>query len=172
MVYSVVQSLNASTAISGQSPLAQALKVTVGGPLLGKPAPGFALPNVHSDARNISTASFKGKPLVINFFASWCVPCKTELPEFADLSRAEAGKVQFVGVDENDTSSGALSLLQKSGVHYPAAFDPSGKLEQPYHLIGLPTTVFINSRGVVVAMVAGQISSSALADYVSSIAIS
>lgn len=170
IVYAVTVSLRASGATTGLSSLAQASGIQVGGPLTGEAAPEFSLSSVTSPSYGVNLRQFVGRPIVLNFFASWCVACKIELPEFAALSRSYAGRVQFVGVDENDTRAAAVSLMIQSRVNYPSAFDGQGQLEQPYHLIGLPTTLFIDSKGTVVEVVAGQITPSMLASDLAKIA--
>ncbi|MDA8081568.1 MAG: TlpA disulfide reductase family protein [Actinomycetota bacterium] len=157
IVYAIVVSLSVGGSRSASSPLVEASGIEVGGPLVGKPAPDITLPLVSDPSRTIKLSQYFGHPVVLNFFASWCVPCKIELPEFATLAKLDAGKVQFFGVDENDTKAGGESILLQTGVGYPAVFDGSGQLELPYHLIGLPTTLFIDSKGIVVEEVAGQI---------------
>jgi len=161
VIYAVVMSLSVGGRKGAASPLIQASGVEVGGPLVGEPVPKFTLPSVASSSP-VELSHFIGHPIVLNFFASWCVACKTELPEFAGLSKVDAGKVQFIGVDENDTRTAGESILSQTGVGYPTAFDGSGHLELPYHLIGLPTTLFINSKGIVVENVAGQMTASML----------
>lgn len=162
IAYAVAVSLSASNDTGGRTPLAQASGVEVGGSLVGKPVPNFTLTSIGSPSVAFKLSQFIGHPIVLNFFASWCIPCKTELPEFAALSKSESGKVEFLGVDENDTRTAGSAILSQSGVGYPTAFDGSGKLAKAYHLIGLPTTLFINSKGVVVEDIAGQITSSML----------
>ena len=157
IVYAIVVSLSIGGSKSTSSPLVEASGIEVGGPLVGKSAPDFTLSPVSRSSQTIMLSQYLGHPIVLNFFASWCVPCKTELPEFAALSKLDAGKVQFIGVDENDTRAGGESILHQTGVGYPTVFDGGGQLELPYHLIGLPTTMFIDSKGKVVVDVAGQI---------------
>ncbi|MDA8271827.1 MAG: TlpA disulfide reductase family protein [Actinomycetota bacterium] len=170
IVYAVAISLRAGGATAGLSSLAQTSGIQVGGPLVGEAAPEFSLSSVTSPLHSVALRQFIGRPIVLNFFASWCVACKTELPEFATLSKSYAGRVRFLGVDENDTRAAAVSLLVQGGVNYPSAFDGQGQLEQPYHLIGLPTTFFIDSKGTVVEVVAGQITPSMLASDLAKIA--
>ncbi len=172
MVYSVAESLGTGSVISGSSGLGTASAVRLGGPLVGKPAPPFSLSSIENASGGIDLRAFAGKPLVVNFFASWCIPCETELPEFAAMARSEKGKVQFVGIDENDSRSAATALIHRSGVTYPVAFDPRGSLVRPYYLLGLPTTLFINSDRVVVAEVAGEVSLPLLASYINGLSSS
>lgn len=146
----------------GVGPLVEASGVEVGGPLVDKRVPGFTLPSVEHSSMKVFLSNYLGKPMVINFFASWCTPCQKELPQYAALARSEKGRVQFIGIDENDTRAAAVSMLNKDKVGYPAAFDGGGTLGGSFHLLGLPTTLFVNSKGIVTNEVAGQMSSSML----------
>lgn len=167
IVYAVAISLTNNSASTANSRSTQPTGVENGGPLVGRKAPDFSLPGVLPNSTPVTLSHYLGHPVVLNFFASWCVPCKTELPEFASLSKSDVGKVQFIGVDENDTIGPGSALIKATGVTYPTGFDGGAKLVQPYHIIGLPTTLFINSKGVVVEDIAGQISLSTLKQGVS-----
>ncbi|MHB8378307.1 MAG: TlpA family protein disulfide reductase [Acidimicrobiales bacterium] len=122
----------------------------------GAPAINFALPSVSTPHRVLSLSSFRGRPLVINFWASWCVPCRTEMPLLEKAYRAEGGKVAFIGIDTNDTPAAALAFLAKVHVSYPTASDTNGSLAAKYGLFGLPTTIFISSAGKVLGRHIGQ----------------
>ena len=97
------------------------------------------------------------RPAVVNFFASWCKPCEEELPTLADAARRHAGAVDFVGVDAKDSRTAAAEMLDEAGVGYPAAYDPSGRLVEPYGVRGMPTTVFLAPDGRVVETVTGAL---------------
>lgn len=169
VIYAVAVSLTTSSVSANSSHSTQYTGVQNGGPMVGKPVPNLTLTSLASPSESFSLKKYIGHPLVLNFFASWCVPCKTELPEFASLAKKDAGKVQFVGIDENDTRSSGQAIVKSTGVTYPAGFDGTGSLVQSFHLIGLPTTLFINSKGIVVRYIAGQISLSTLTAGVASI---
>jgi thiol-disulfide isomerase/thioredoxin len=99
----------------------------------------------------------------MNFFASWCPPCTAELPTLAAAQRRVGNSVAFVGIDVSDTSSSAIDLVKRSGVGYVVGTDPDYKLANGlYHLRGLPSTVFIDSKGRIVATVLGQLTPSVL----------
>lgn len=170
VIYAVAVSLMTSSVTAKSPQSTQYTGVQNGGPMVGKQVPPVTLPSLVSASQSFSLKKYIGHPLVLNFFASWCVPCKTELPEFASLAKKDAGKVQFVGIDENDTRSSGQGIVKSTRVSYPTGFDGSGSLVQPFHLIGLPTTLFINSKGVIVRYIAGQISSSTLKAGIASIA--
>lgn len=167
VIYAVAISLTSNSSSTTNSLSTQATGVENGGPLVGGKAPAFSLPGVISSSAPVTLSHYLGHPVVLNFFASWCVPCKTELPEFASLSKTDARKVQFIGIDENDTIGPGSAIIKTTGVTYPTGFDGGAKLAQPYHILGLPTTLFINSQGVVVEDIAGQISLATLKNGVS-----
>ena len=112
-----------------------------------KPAPDFSLPDIAVPARLISLAHAEGRPMVLNFWASWCVPCRTEMPLLEKANREWRGRIEFIGIDTNDTKGEALAILARVQVTYPSAFDPTGTLAQTYGLYGLPVTVFISANG-------------------------
>jgi cytochrome c biogenesis protein CcmG/thiol:disulfide interchange protein DsbE len=124
-------------------------------PKVGARAPAFSLPQLDGKGK-LSLASFHGKTIVLNFFASWCGPCKHEAPDLESLwRRYRSDGVVVLGVDSGDAMSDARSFLSAHGVTYPVVFDPSETLAQgPYAVVGLPGTYVINSSGRVVG---GQI---------------
>ncbi|MHB1087588.1 MAG: TlpA family protein disulfide reductase [Acidimicrobiales bacterium] len=122
----------------------------------GAPAINFSLPSVTTSHRVLSLSTFQGRPLVINFWASWCVPCRTEMPLLEKAYRPEGGKVAFVGIDTNDTPAAARSFLAKVHVSYPVASDTKGNLAAKYGIFGLPTTIFISANGKVLGRHIGE----------------
>ena len=131
---------------------------TVRSAAVGRPAPAFTVSNVRESQPDVSLGQFAGKPLVINFWASWCVPCRREMPAFESVYRRRAGKVAFLGVDRQDARDDALRFLDRTGVTYPSGYDPDGKLDAPYRLRGMPTTVVVAANGTVVDHVSGPMS--------------
>ncbi|WP_298335450.1 TlpA disulfide reductase family protein [Ferrimicrobium sp.] len=141
-------------------------------PLVGKPVPSFSLPELTADAKpasgSVSPADFAGHPLVINFFASWCTACQAETPMVASVAKEFAQKVDFLGIDENDTAAKAEAFIAKDHVDYPVVTDHAS-LQGKYLLIGLPTTVFVAASGKVAAVVQGQMTSQVLTHWLSRI---
>ncbi|MGO9657282.1 MAG: TlpA family protein disulfide reductase [Acidimicrobiales bacterium] len=129
-----------------------------------KPAPNFSLPELARPARRMSLADFRGKPLVINFWASWCYPCQTEMPLLEAAFRSERGAVQFLGIDTNDTRSAALRFLQRVHVTYPSLVlsHPASPVVTSYGLIGLPITFFISPKGTVMGRHIGPMNAATL----------
>lgn len=114
----------------------------------GKPAPAFSAPGLTGG--QVSLSQFRGKPTVINFFASWCPNCRAELGAFAAVSKQYGTGVNFVGVDTNDTAAKAVAMLRSAGITYPIASDPSANIASSYQVVGLPTTVFVSPGGQIV----------------------
>jgi cytochrome c biogenesis protein CcmG/thiol:disulfide interchange protein DsbE len=125
-------------------------------PLVGRPAPAFALREVGT-GQTIDVAQFKGKPVVINFWATWCGPCWEEHPTLVATSRQYAGSVQFVGVVFQDTEDKILSFLNQRGSSYPTLVDQAGKTAIAYGVGGVPETFFLDRNGVIVAKHDGPI---------------
>lgn len=127
-----------------------------------KLAPTFTLASLSGSSREVSLRAFRGKPLVLNFWASWCVPCRSEMPLLERTYRAEKGRVQFLGIDSNDTPSAGLAFYDHVHVTYPALSDPKGSIATRYGLFGLPTTVFISSSGKIIGRFIGQLHANTL----------
>ena len=135
------------------------------------PAPAFDLPilwahretwpaslgSAVADGR-LSPRELRGRPLVLNFFASWCIPCRHEAPLLNASAHAHAGTVVFLGVDVQDLKSDARAFLKRYHVSYTAVRDGNGSTYLDYGLTGVPETYWINARGRIVAHYAGEIS--------------
>jgi thiol-disulfide isomerase/thioredoxin len=109
------------------------------------PAPALDEPTLSGG--RVDLGRMRGRPVVINFFASWCAPCKSEGTAFAAAAHAYKGRVQFIGVAIDDSRSGALSYTRRYGWRWPIVFDPHDHLVEPFGLIGKPTTFVLDSKG-------------------------
>jgi cytochrome c biogenesis protein CcmG/thiol:disulfide interchange protein DsbE len=129
-------------------------------PLIGKPAPPFALKAVGS-GETIDLESLRGKPVILNFWATWCGPCYEEHPTLVANARA-LPNVQFVGVVFNDEENKIMRFLAERGAAYPTLLDANGKTAIAYGVGGVPETYFINPAGTIVAKYAGPLSTEEL----------
>jgi cytochrome c biogenesis protein CcmG/thiol:disulfide interchange protein DsbE len=120
----------------------------------------WTLPALTGRSTTLALKQFAGRPVVVNFWASWCPPCRQEMPALAAMARRYGGRVAFVGVDTNDQRSAALSFMEAAGVTYPVAFDANGSVAAKEGLFGLPDTLFISRAGVVVGRQLGPMSES------------
>ena len=118
-------------------------------PRVGQRAPEFSLPRLNG-AREISLASLRGKAVVLNFFASWCEPCKREAPALEQLWRDYRSQgVVVLGIDTNDASNDARRFISAHGVTYPTV-GGGGRLTGKYGVAGLPVTYVLNRQGRIV----------------------
>ena len=137
---------------------------TESSPLIGHPAPDFTLTVLSSHgAPTIRLASFKGKAVMLNFWASWCDPCKHEAPLLqATWQGVQAQGIIFIGIDYEDARSDGLSFLHHYGITYANVVDPNGATAINYGVTGVPETFFIDRHGVVVQKVIGELSEQTL----------
>jgi len=125
-------------------------------PAEGAKAPDFALVDARDPSKVLKLSDFEGKPIVLNFYASWCIPCREEIPEFRDAQAALGSQVQFIGVDYLESSDKALSLFTQFKASYPAMLDSNGLIADHYRVSGgLPQTFFIDKDGILRAQLLG-----------------
>jgi thiol-disulfide isomerase/thioredoxin len=136
----------------------------------GTPAPpsypaaaGFTLPALGQTGQQVSLSQYAGKPVIVNFWASWCGPCQQETPLLASWYKQQHGHVVLLGLDENDTTANALQFAQAKGVSYPIGFDPQVKVALAYNVDGLPQTFFLNAQHRIVDHVLGAVTRTELA---------
>ncbi len=141
------------------------------GPLQGQQAPDFTLAVLGGTQRSaIALASFKGKPIVLNFWASSCAPCQEETPMLQSQWKSTQAKgVVFLGVDFQDVQSDGVSFMQRYSVTYPNVLDAGGAVAIHYGVTYTPTTFFINRQGVVVRSIPREITAQELQSNLHSI---
>jgi cytochrome c biogenesis protein CcmG/thiol:disulfide interchange protein DsbE len=106
------------------------------------------------DGAAFDSATYAGRPVVVNFFASWCPPCNAEAPDLAAFAKAHP-QVAFLGVDVNDKLADARGFVTKYGLPYAVVYDAQGAIGQRYGVDGIPTTMFFDKTGKQVAAVVG-----------------
>ena len=127
-------------------------------PEIGRPAPDFALVDARDSAAIVKLSDFRGKAVVLNWYASWCGPCRREIPDFEQAQQILAGEVVFVGVNYLESSSRAVAMLDEFGGTYPAVLDSSGVVSDHYRITFMPTTFFIDRDGILRSVKTGQVS--------------
>ncbi len=129
-------------------------------------APGFALTTL--DGETVDLASLAGKPLVLNFWATWCQPCALEHPNLLAGARRNPGVV-FLGVLYGDTPEKAKWYLERAGSAYPTLVDPGQRTAMDYGVGGVPETFFIDREGRIVNKLAQPLSAAELQRQVEAI---
>lgn len=123
----------------------------------GHPAPEFELKTLEGET--LSLADFKGKPVLVNFWATWCGPCRAEFPDFQRAYVDNADDLVIIGI--NNTAADQVDLVddfvREMGATFPIVLDESGAVVETYRVLGLPTTVFIDRDGVVNEVFTGPI---------------
>lgn len=117
-------------------------------PLVGKPAPAFTLPQLHTPGKQFSPQDMKGKVWLLNVWASWCVSCVEEHPILVELARQNI--VPIYGLDYKDKSADALAWLNRGGNPYVVTVsDTEGRIGIDYGVYGVPETYVIDKQGII-----------------------
>ena len=127
------------------------------------PAPDFT---VYDEAGNeVHLSDYRGKPVVVNFWASWCGPCRMEMPEFQEKHLELGGEVQFLMINMTggrETVETARDFIAGQGYNFPVLYDTEGDAAVTYGAYALPTTYFIDAEGYAIAQARGAINSETL----------
>ena len=137
-------------------------------PLVGKAAPDFRLETLLG--ASVSLAQFRGRPVIVNFWASWCLPCRDEAPILRAAMDRYAGKgLVILGIVVNDPPENARKFAEEFKLNYPNLLDPSGKTEVSYGVRGVPETFFINRSGLITYRKAGPLETGELERHIQEI---
>lgn len=121
-------------------------------------APDFKMTDING--KSVSLSSLKGKPVVLNFWASWCGVCKTEMPHFENMYRQYKDDINFVMLNltgNGETTDRALSFIKENNYSFPVYFDDTGEGAVNYGIFSIPTTYFIDADGNIVVYAQGAI---------------
>ena len=138
-------------------------------PVASRPAPDFQVVlfgQNGSPAGEWRLSSANGHPVVLNFWASWCIPCEEEAPVLEQLARRYRGRVEFVGVAVQDTEAASRGFLDRFNVTYPNGPDPAGEISIDYGMSGVPETYFIDRQQRIARKWAGPLDEARLTAYV------
>lgn len=136
--------------------------MTVRSPLVGRPAPAFSLRPV-GGGPPVGTAELRGLPAVVNFWATWCVPCYQEHGVLTQAARALEGRARFVGVIYEDTEENVQRFARDQGASYPSLVDADGRAAIAFGIFGVPETYFLDANGTIVSKHIGPLDAQTLA---------
>jgi cytochrome c biogenesis protein CcmG, thiol:disulfide interchange protein DsbE len=139
-------------------------------PIVGHPAPEFELMttggNSYSLASYVNPASGGGTPVILNFWATWCGPCRIEMPHFERASQKYEGQVMLLAVNQMETPAQIDTFAEEMGLTFPLLVDQDRVVNNRYGVINLPTTVFIDADGIVREVIIGTINQAILEDRI------
>jgi thiol-disulfide isomerase/thioredoxin len=121
--------------------------------LAGAPAQSFTL--TRTDGRSDALANYRGHVVLMNLWATWCPPCREEMPTLQQFAREEAGKVVVLGVDQGEATSVAAAFARDRGVTFPILVDEQQQYGRTYAALGLPTSIVVGRDGKIVRGVDG-----------------
>jgi cytochrome c biogenesis protein CcmG, thiol:disulfide interchange protein DsbE len=129
---------------------------------VGAQAPAIDLPDVRAGRARVVLAELRGTPVLVNFWATWCTPCRQEMPLLGAAHKRLGGKLAIVGVDVKDNRAEAVRFLADRKIDYPSAYDPDASLRRSFEFVGLPVTVLVGRDGRVLDRVTGAVTRSRL----------
>lgn len=145
------------------------LSVSAAGIKTGSPAPDFSLKL--TDGTNIKLSDYRGKAVLLHFWATWCPPCRIELPGMDAFAKkiadqGEDAKIVFLAVCISDTEENRAAFMETNGYTFPGGLDASGKSARLYNVAGIPTSVLIDPEGKIENINVGMMTEEQLADFV------
>ena len=133
-------------------------------PVVGAPAPDFTLQSL--DGQAVALSDYRGQVVLLNFWATWCEPCKLEMPAFDEVQQSAGPQgLQVLAVNFDEPAAEVQAFQDKLGLTFPLLLDPGAVVQRLYRVVGYPTSYWIDREGQVAAMHVGVMSERQLADY-------
>jgi len=139
-----------------------------GPPVAGHPAPDFEM--IYPDGRRTRLSELRGRPVLINFWATWCPPCRREMPELIQAYEAHRDEgFVILAVNVQESPSQALAFAEEFGISFQIILDTEGRVSDQYQVRHLPSSIFIDRDGIIVARWVGALTPSMLRRHLGSI---
>lgn len=141
-------------------------------PAEGERAPDFALVDARDQTKVVKLSDFRGKAVIVNWYASWCGPCKNEIPAFVKLQERFGDELVVLGVDFLESPKDAVSILDEFGATYPAVLDAGGEVAEHYRTAnGVPVSFFIDRDGILRETRRGEVYEEDLPEFMAKVGL-
>jgi peroxiredoxin len=140
-----------------------ASETAVPAPVVGAPAPDFTLLTV--DGESLRLSDLRGKVVAVNFWATWCAPCRLEMPDLQERAERFPDRLAVIGVNFAETAEEVAAFRREVGVDFPLLLDPEADVQRLYRVLGYPTTFFIDEEGTIRLQHIGLMSGGQLDEY-------
>ncbi len=141
----------------------------VAAPAVGSPAPDFELEAL--DGSPVSLRGQRGRVVVVNFWATWCGPCRVEMPDLEARAVRFADRLVVLGVNFDETPAEVAAFRDEVGVTFPLLLDPGAKVQRLYRVLGYPTTYFVDEDGIIRIQHIGLMTSDQIDGYLEELGI-
>jgi cytochrome c biogenesis protein CcmG, thiol:disulfide interchange protein DsbE len=135
----------------------------------GYSAPDFSLAML--DGTHVKLSQYQGKPVLINFWATWCDPCKEEMPIIQNAAQKNLENLVVLGINDDEPQVDVSQFIKDYHLTFSILLDPGAKVTDAYQVLGLPTTIFIDKKGTVQAVQIGSMTAGQLNDYLGRIGV-
>lgn len=166
VIWLVVAGLLSLTVVGGVSQVVTAKTA----PVVGGIAPGFTLNDLNGKSVELNQVLKSKKVTLINFWATWCPPCRAEIPEFVKFYRKYSAKgVEILAVNLQENTADVKNFVKNNGMNFPVLTDGNGRVGQMYQVMAIPTTFFVDSNGKIFYKIEGSTSMATLEAKVRSV---
>lgn len=139
------------------------------GPEIGAQVDDFSLPGIQ--APSIKLSDFRGKVVVLNFWATWCIPCKDEMPLLQKYADALGSSVVVIGINSQEQAPDVKAYIEANHIRFPIALDLSGEITRRFQINGYPTTFFVNQKGILRSEHIGALREDLLLGYLQGVGV-
>jgi peroxiredoxin len=139
------------------------------GPMVGSPAPDFDLETLSGE--HVRLSDMRGKPVLINFWATWCVPCRTEMPFIQTRYEQANGKLAVLAVNYDEPKIDVQQFADELGLTFDVLLDPGAKTQDLYRVHGYPTTYIVDADGIIKIQQIGEMTNDQLGRYLTQVGV-